>query len=184
MSDAAAKRRAKQTINNLVLSLIACLGFVLVLVLIVPRDDTPRHKKVDYVAVAKDAEASSAKNLFEPNLENGWWSNAARWSKGADSVATWYLGLVGGKNQFIGVTQAFDHNPTWLALQTTNYQPDGQAPEIAENWMKWRLAPNQKGDPTIWTIEFANQAFVLDGTAEPTEFAEIAAQIEEEFGNE
>lgn len=184
MSDAAAKRRAKQTVNNLLLSLIACLGFVLVLVLIVPRDDTPRHKPVDYVSIAADAEAASGKNLFEADLAQDWWANSASWNLGADGVATWYTGLVGGQNQFIGVTQAFDQNATWLALQTTGYLPNTEGEATAANWTKWKLAPEQKGDPTIWTIEFGSQAFVLKGTATDAEFVAIASQIEAEFSND
>ncbi|MEY4981103.1 MAG: hypothetical protein RL174_441, partial [Actinomycetota bacterium] len=45
--DAAAKRRAKQTVINLLLSLAATLGIVIVTVLAVPRDDSNRIQPVD-----------------------------------------------------------------------------------------------------------------------------------------
>lgn len=116
--DAAAKRRARQTVNNLVLALIASLGIMLAIVLIVPRDDSNRIQKVDYKSVALEAKASSGKQVIAPELPAEWWSNSARWSpKPVDGVQNWYVGFVGPKNQYIGLTQAFGINPTWLAFQ-------------------------------------------------------------------
>jgi hypothetical protein len=79
-SDAAAKRRAKQTVINLALSLGASLGIVLVLILIVPRDDSNRIQPVDFTSIAMEAEVSSGKEIVAPQLPQGWWSNSARWS--------------------------------------------------------------------------------------------------------
>ena len=116
--DAAAKRRARQTINNLILALIASLGIMLAIVLIVPRDDSNRIQKVDYKSIALEAKASSGKQIIAPELPAGWWANSARWSpKPVDGVQNWYVGFVGPKNQYIGLTQAFGINPTWLAFQ-------------------------------------------------------------------
>ena len=55
MSDAAAQRRARQTVINLGLSLAATLGIVLALVLIVPRDDSNRIQPVDFKGIAAGA---------------------------------------------------------------------------------------------------------------------------------
>jgi len=99
MSDAAAQRRARQTITNLVLALGASVGLVIALVMIVPRDDTSLIKKVDYVSVAKDASASTARPVIVPKIATDWWCNSARWeaSPGDGTDASWYVGFVGPK---------------------------------------------------------------------------------------
>jgi hypothetical protein len=47
MSDAAAARRARQTLINLLLSLLATVGVMVLLVLAVPRDDSNRVQPVE-----------------------------------------------------------------------------------------------------------------------------------------
>jgi hypothetical protein len=133
--DAAAKRRAKQTVNNLVLALLASLGVMLALVLVVPRDDSNRIQSVDYKAIAAEAQASSGQQIIAPELPAGWWSNSARWTaKPADGVQNWYSGFVGPKNQYIGLTQAFGINPTWLAFQLKNSAKTGTQAVGDKTW--------------------------------------------------
>lgn len=184
MSDSAAKHRAKQTVNNLLLSLLATSGLVLVLVLIVPRDDSSRHQPVDFVSVASSTEAATSNNVFTPTLPDDWWANAARWSPGTDGVDTWYLGLVGGQNQFVSVKQAFNYNATWLALETAGYLPDTASSDSNPKWLKLTKLEDVKGDPTIWVYELPNQVFILKGTATASEFSTFANQIENEFGSD
>ena len=68
MSDAAAQRRAKQTLNNLLLSLAATVGVMVLLVLAVPRDDSNRVQPVDYVAIAEQAAAETSEKLLVPTI--------------------------------------------------------------------------------------------------------------------
>ena len=133
--DSAAKHRAKQTVVNLVLSLVACLGIVIVTVLAVPRDDSNRIKPVDYVATALAAEESSQLDLVAPELPTGWWANQAKWNAtSADGVKVWKVGFVGPKNQYVGVVQGFAVNPTWVALQTVNFVPDTESTSTNNTW--------------------------------------------------
>ena len=149
--DSAAKHRAKQTVVNLVLSLVACLGIVIVTVLAVPRDDSNRIKPVDYVAAAESAEAASNLNLVAPELPSGWWANQAKWNaSAADGVKVWKVGFVGPNNQYIGVTQGFGVNPTWVALQTIGFEPDTESKATNNTWTKWKPAKNTDADPHLW----------------------------------
>ena len=68
MSDAAAQRRARQTVINLGLSLAATLGIVLALVLIVPRDDSNRIQPVDFKDIAAGAVETTGLPLIVPEL--------------------------------------------------------------------------------------------------------------------
>lgn len=180
--DSAAKHRAKQTVINLVLSLVACLGIVIVTVLTVPRDDSNRIKPVDYVAAAKTAEASSSLDLVAPVLPEGWWANQAKWNAVAsDGVKVWKVGFVGPQNQYVGVTQGFAVNPTWSALQTLGYEPDTEAVTASPSWTKWKPGPNTDSDPYLWTLENNGDLIVINATAKPDEISIIAGLIEQEL---
>lgn len=180
--DSAAKHRAKQTVVNLVLSLVACLGIVIVTVLAVPRDDSNRIKAVDYVAAAESAEASSKLNLVAPALPAGWWANQAKWNAAAaDGVKVWKVGFVGPKNQYVGVTQGFAVNPTWVALQTIGFEPDTDSAAKNNTWTKWKPAKNTDADPHLWTFEQDGNFIAMSSTASYAELDEFAALLEKEI---
>ena len=181
--DAAAKRRAKQTLINLLLSLAATAGLVLALVLAVPRSDTNLVKPVDYVAVANSAAQSSHRPIIAPLLPGkDWWCNSARWNASSvDGVENWYVGFVGPNNQYLGLTQAFDSNPTWMALKLAQTTRTGSV-EVAG--VRWDIYESpEKHDPAK-TMDYvmvrsvgADQLFIY-GTASKTEFNSFAAQVE------
>jgi hypothetical protein len=180
--DSAARHRAKQTVINLALSLIACLGIVIVTVLIVPRDDSNRIKPVDYIAAASTAEASSNLNLATPVLPDGWWANQARWNgTAADGVKTWKIGFVGPKNQYVGMTQGFGVNPTWIALQTVGYVPNSESNARNQNWTKWKPGQGTDGDPQLWTYEKDGVLVTMRSTASDEELDLFAGLIEDEM---
>ncbi|MEN9970297.1 MAG: hypothetical protein RLZZ229_505 [Actinomycetota bacterium] len=178
--DSAAKHRAKQTARNLTLSIIACLGIVLATVLIVPRDDSNRIQPVDYKASAISAEAASGKQILAPELPQGWWANRAKWTANpTDGVAFWKVGFVGPKNQWIGMTQAFEVNPTWVALLSKDYAPDLEAIDSNPNWTKW-ATQDEGSEPTLWTLAVGNDLVALNGSGTAEEFAAFATIIETE----
>ena len=180
--DSAAKHRAKQTVVNLILSLVACLGIVIVTVLAVPRDDSNRIKSVDYVAAAESAEASSNLNLVAPELPSGWWANQAKWNAAAaDGVKVWKVGFVGPKNQYVGVTQGFAVNPTWVALQTIGFEPDTNSAAKNNSWTKWKPSKNTDADPHLWTFEKNGNFISMSSTASDSELDEFAALLEKEI---
>jgi hypothetical protein len=181
--DAAAKRRAKQTVNNLVLALLASLGVMLALVLVVPRDDSNRIQSVDYKAIAAEAQASSGQQIIAPELPAGWWSNSARWTaKPADGVQNWYSGFVGPKNQYIGLTQAFGINPTWLAFQLKNSAKTGTQAIGDYTWDIYEaLEPSDppKTKDFMMVLNYnSNDTALIYGVAKPADFVAIATAIQ------
>jgi hypothetical protein len=180
--DSAAKHRAKQTVVNLILSIIATLGIVLITILIVPRDDSNRIKPVDYLSVAASAEASSKLNLIAPALPEGWWANQARWSTAAsDGVLVWKVGFVGPNNQYIGLTQAFKVNPTWVSLRTQGFENDPTATNAIPDWKFLRPDANTDADPYLWTLERDGNFVSLTSTASLEELAIFASLVEQEL---
>ncbi len=181
--DAAAKRRARQTVNNLVLALIASLGVMLAIVLIVPRDDSNRIKPVDYKSIASQALASSGKMVAAPDLPKGWWANSARWSpQPTDGVQNWYVGFVGPKNQYIGLTQAFNVNPTWLAFQLKNDAKTGTQAVGSFTWDIYEAVepndpPKTKDFAMVLNYNFHDTAIIY-GVAKRQDFVDLASAVQ------
>lgn len=181
MSDAAAKRRARQTVVNLILALAACLGIVLIMILGVPRDDSMRITKVDYKSVAAEVKNSTGLEVAAPAIDQGWWSNAARWQdKPADGVRNWHVGFVSPKNKYVSVDEAFGANPTWLAQRTKDYL----LVETITTYGNWTLqkfegqTESKKGQQlSAWTEENGHLV-ILSGTASLEEFKKFAKALE------
>lgn len=188
MSDQAAKeRRAKQTVNNLLLSLLATAGMVLLLVLVVPRDDSSRIPHVDYTAIAQQAATSSKQAIIVPELPKGWWSNKATWlATPVDAVPRFEAGFVGAKNQYIGFTQAFGVNPTWLALTLKDVVLEKHYSN-AGSTIVWGIykSPKVNNPPktkdTIWIANVGADALMIYGDGNVDEFVQFTKAIEKKL---
>lgn len=182
MSDAAAQRRARQTVINLILSLAATVGLVLVMVLIVPRDDSNQIPHVDYRAVAADATSATGRPIIVPDIGSDWWSNSARLStKPNDGTdGSWYAGFVGPKNQYIGLTQTFKTNPTWVALQLSEKQQTGELKTGQRVWQVWQSlekhVPAKTRDYMLLSGQ-GDDTFLIYGTASESEFKSFASNV-------
>lgn len=173
--DAAAKRRARQTLINLLLALGATIAMALALVMVVPRDDSNLIKPVDYTAIAADVRQSVGIDVLSPEtIPDGWWSNSARWRDNtADGVNYWHVGFVGPKSQYVGVDQVFATNPTWLAQRTAAFEVVGAAKQIGEFVItEYRGVADGKTGEKLWLYTFGNNqdAIIIDGTASLDEF--------------
>ena len=188
MSDQKAKEhRAKQTVNNLLLSLLATAGMVLVLILIVPRDDSSRIPKIDYIAIAEQATVSTGNGIAAPTIEAGWWSNQAKWfGSPIDAMPRFAVGFVSPKNDYIGMTHAFGVNPTWLALSLKDVvlEKNFSNPSSDVEWGIYRSAevhdPVQTRD-YMWVATVGSNAILLYGTAPESDFKKLSTSIENEL---
>lgn len=185
--DAAAKRRARQTIRNLLLSLVACLGLVLAIVLIVPRDNSSRIQRVDYKSIGAEVASSTGLNIMIPELPEGWWCNKATWTgKSPDGVKTWYLGLIGPNNQYVGFTQAFDVNPTWFVGQLGQGAAVAGPKYAGNGWWQWDASPQHDPMQTrdhVWAFQTkaiekaSGEAYLLYGAESVKDFQKIASVL-------
>lgn len=173
--------RQRQTMQNLVFALGASLLVVLVIVLMVPRGGAPVEPDVDVAAVAEQAQIASDDPLAVPELPDGWRANAAELRRsGADGVTAWYAGYLTPSDEYIGMYQGFDANPTWVAallertLATGTTTIDGVAWTVYDN----RRSNDDLGNARYGLVtESGGNSFVLLGTATPEEFATLAAAI-------
>jgi hypothetical protein len=180
--------RSRKTVNNLVYSLLATLGAVIVLVLIVPRSDTPIDREVDFTSVAEQVQPGVEVPLAAPVLPGGWAANAAEWrSGGNDGVSSWYIGLLTPTNEFIGLTQAVDANPTWLAAQLSDVTAGDTITIDGVEWDVYRNpAPaDERGNfDSALVTEAGDSSYLLVGTASDEELAVLAGALAEQIGSE
>ena len=184
--DAAAQRRARQTLINLLLALGATLALALTLVMIVPRDDSNLIKPVDYKPIAENVQSSTGLAVLAPaELPTGWWVNSARWSAApADGVQSWHIGFVGPKNQYVGVDQAFKTNPTWVAQKLLGYEMVTMMTAYG-NWSvsEYKGTTDKNRDQPLWFYQLGDgeQTVFLTGTASRDEFAQFAKLLDLHF---
>jgi hypothetical protein len=181
VSDAAAKRRARQTLINLLLSLGATIGVMLVLILAVPRDDSNRVQAVDYKELAAQAASQAPGPLLVPAIPVDWYSNSARFrSATQDGVATWYAGFVGPNSEFIALTQGFDVNQTWLQIQLEANKPTEEVILGNSTWEIFESSKEnnpQKSKDFLMVLEYDSNAVLVYGVAPRQQLEEFAHQL-------
>lgn len=173
--------RTRQTVNNLVLSLLATLALVLVIVLIVPRGNTVTTPSVDYAAAAAQGNGSEPDALASPVLPKTWKSNSAQLNTGApDGVDSWYIGLISPSQQYVGVTQGFNADATWLADQVNRSLASGTTVIDGVSWDVYdnRNAPTDQGNVQYaLTTTAGHSTYVVFGTAPTKEIGTVAASL-------
>lgn len=175
------KHRQRQTLKNLVLALGASLLVVLVIVLMVPRSGAPIDRDIDVASVAEQAQIASGAPLAVPRVPEGWRANAAELrTSEADGVTAWYAGYLTPSNEYIGMYQGLEANPTWVAgllertLATGTTTIDG---------VEWTVYDNRGTGDDVGNAEYGltteagDSTFVLIGTATPAEFEALARAL-------
>lgn len=184
-AEASRLHRSRQTVRNLLASLLVCGLAVLVLVLIVPRNDSPRVFDVDYRAVAAEAQHDYTQPLVAPKVPESWRSNAAEIRTGADKVTEWYTGFViydGDQAQgFVGMSQGLNANDTWALQKLAGRSQTG---EITVGGVQWRefdathLSPEEAGNTRYALIsEIDGSLFVVYGSHDPEQVRLLAERI-------
>lgn len=186
MSDSAARHRARQTVINLCLALAASVGIVITMVLVVPRDDSNRIKEVDYTAISQKAKADSGFDVITITPPTNWWANnAALTTNNVDTVPVFKAGFVGSDIKYIGYTQAFNANPTWLALSLNGKVI---SKEYSSKHYKWEVYESVvKNEPKktmdyIMVLNYKDQDYVLlYGVADESEFKVFVDSIDKQL---
>ncbi len=181
-----ANHRNRQTVNNLVYSLIATVALVIVIVLVVPRGNpTNTTPPVDYAAVAQEAQGSEPDRLLVPSLPEGWKANSAELrTKTADGVDSWYIGLLTPKGEYIGVTQGFDANDSWVADQVAKSRIAGTRDV---DGVRWDVYDNRKASSDAGNVAYAlttdagHSSIIVFGTADDAEFRTVASSLSDQI---
>ncbi|RWZ64666.1 DUF4245 domain-containing protein [Labedella populi] len=145
--------RARQTVNNLVFSLLATVGVVILIVLVVPRSDQPMDRAVDWRSITTEAQQSRSEALVSPDLPDSWTSNYAEIrSTGTGGVTSWNIGFVTPSREFVGVIQGFDADPTWLAAQL-NRSIASSVTTIGG--LEWTVYDNRESTDDVGNVHYA-----------------------------
>ncbi|GGA60586.1 hypothetical protein GCM10011490_08450 [Pseudoclavibacter endophyticus] len=172
-AEASRLHRARQTFRNLLASLAVCALIVLVMVLIVPRDDSPVVRDIDYAAAAAEAASDVSAPLAAPELPSQWTSNEAELRTGADGVTEWYIGFIlsdgdGNAAEFVGMSQGLDANPTWLADRVAKRAPTSTTVVGGLTWDEYDytdLPPGESGNNAYTLVlERAESTYVVYGS--------------------
>jgi hypothetical protein len=186
LSDSAARHRARQTVINLCLALAASVGLVVTLVLIVPRDDSSRIQEVDYTIISQKAKVDSGFEVITVNPPTNWWSNnAALTTNNIDTVPVFKAGFVGSDIKYIGYTQAFNANPTWLALSLNGKVLTEQYSSKHYTWDVYESVVENNPKKTmdyIMVLNYKDQDYLLlYGVADQSEFKSFIDSIDKEL---
>jgi Protein of unknown function (DUF4245) len=181
MAEARRKRRANQTVRNLIGSLIASLAIVLFLVLVVVRPE-PTPPAVDYIAAASEAEASLGTAVIAPIVPPTWSANRAELA-GSGGIDEWTIGFITAENTFLGLLQGFTDEQSWL--QDALRDPGaGETVRIAGvEWQRYdRRGVDGVGLREIALVtSTAESTVVLYGTANDTDLELLATAVAAEL---
>lgn len=179
-ADAAQKRRSRQTVTNLLLSLAACLAVVFAVILVAVRPTAPNLPEVDYVSVARQAQSDITAPLAAPTLDGGWSANAARLSPADDDgVVSWYIGFLTPGSQFIGMRQGIGATAGWIAHQLPQTRATGTVVVAGVPWQVYdrRDARDPGNFAYAMSTTSGSSAYVLFGTAKTAEFHTLATAL-------
>lgn len=120
-----AERRSRQTIKNLVWSMLASLGVVVLLVLVVARPDDNLVQPVEWTSVAEKATVDLSASVVQPALPEGWSANRAEVTNEPGTGGVWSLGLITDDRAYVFLDQGFQADASWVAGRTQLSRPTG-----------------------------------------------------------
>lgn len=113
--------RQRKTVNNLVFSLIATLGVVLVIFLMSPQGtDAWKDHSVDVGVTASQMSPTAGRTLVAPEQPKGWVAKQAELRGGTGNISHWYIGYTTAANAYAAVGQTYttDGSPvdeSWIS---------------------------------------------------------------------
>ncbi|MEN9619939.1 MAG: hypothetical protein RL499_132 [Actinomycetota bacterium] len=181
IAEARRKRRANQTVRNLIGSLIASLAIVLFLVLVVVRPE-PTPLPVDYRAAAAEAEASLGTAVLAPVVPPTWSANRAELA-GSGGIDEWAIGFITADKTFLALLQGFTDEQSWL--QDALRDP-GAGETVTIAGVEWQRY-DRRGVEGVGLREIAlvtatpDSTVVLYGTASDADLEALATAVAAEL---
>lgn len=172
---AKAAKRANASVIGMVIALLVCVLAFLPIVLMNPAPKGEGFRPdVDVATIARNATGVAGFTPVTPDTGDTFKPNYARWESGSGSgVPTWEIGFLTPKENFIGLTQTNQANPTWVLQQTENLPVTGTR---SAGGQEWELRDSGKEKRSM-VLEYRGTTIVLSGTAKLEEFATLAAAV-------
>ena len=138
-------------------------------------------RPVDVDAVAAQASAGLDYTALSPDVPQDWTATFARLrSGGADQVPAWEAGYVTAQEQFVGITQTDQSNPTWLSQAVKGAPNAGQ---VAVAGTSWDLHEPVEGDRHL-VGELDGTTVVITGSGELSDLEQMATAVQSAAGTE
>ena len=153
----APRGRGKQTVGDMVRSLLVVLVLVFVVVALNAQDDSgEKLQPLDYSGTLAQAQDTAPYDVLAPiGLPDSWVPTSARTGRDGDAV-TWHLGLVTPAGDYAGVEQS-DGDPEALVADVADGGDDSGTVTISG--LRWRKVDGGRPE---------KHALVLDGEAVTT----------------
>ncbi|WP_431861927.1 DUF4245 domain-containing protein [Micrococcus terreus] len=169
-------KRAGQSALAMVLSVLATLAVALMVYFLNPGSTAETYERpVDVDAVATQATAGLDYTALSPEVPEDWRATYARLRSGsADQVPAWEAGYVTGQEEFVGLTQTDQSNPTWLS-QTVKGAPN--AGQVSVDGIAWALHEPAEGDRHL-VGELEGTTVVISGSGELSDLEAMATALQ------
>ncbi len=175
-SQPTASRYALGSVPNMLRSLAAVLGLVLVLILMVPRVSSISRPPVDVHSSAVAVVGDTGWPIEEPRgLPAGWNATAVRFVRSTDGLMTWHAGYQTPTGDYVAIEQTKGATPGWLEAETNRAPIVGHTTVGGRTWTQYRRPDKTQNSLVAGPSGSADLTTVITGTGT---FAELAAFAE------
>jgi hypothetical protein len=171
------RRGTRKTAADMVRSMLVIIGFVAVIVLLVPRPNEVVQPDVDAAGAAAGARAGLTFVPAVPTgLPAGWVARTAKAQVGTDDVDMWLLQYRTPDGAYGAVRQAREATAAWEARQVTDGREDGTVRVGGADWVV-RSRPDR--GITSWVLRRGDLTTVVTGTASAAELETLVTHLPE-----
>lgn len=174
-----ALRRSRQNFRNLIASLAACVGLVIVIVALVPRGTAPTTRDVDVASAVQQFGDTAGQPLVAPKVPSSWKANAAQ-LRGSGDTASWYVGYVIGGSEYAGLTEGLPGTTGLLETVLEGAQPTGTT---TIGGLPWRVYDRRDLGSDAGNVAYGLSTKIGEvvvavyGTAPPKQVRALAAAV-------
>ena len=166
----------RQTVGDMVRSMLVVLAFVAVLMLVTWRPQPEAVKVVDPSDAIAVATAQATFPLEAPTgLAEGWRPTSARWEptekSGSDPVL--HIGYVTPQDAYAQVSQSSSISDAYIAEQTREGRPVGDVAIDGVVWQRW-----ERGDRRSLLLLEPEVTTIVSGTAAWDELTALATSLD------
>ncbi|MFE0457994.1 DUF4245 domain-containing protein [Kitasatospora sp. NPDC058965] len=166
--------RGRQTVRDMVLSMVAVMGVALVAYLTIPHSGNGDPVKVvDYSAALASAKRAAPYPVLAPEgLSDKWRATSVTYQKDATGHAGWHLGFVTPDGKYASVEQSDEPKGDLLKTVVAGFAPDGGSTIAGQSWDRYQ------GDRYRAVTETSGSATTLvAGSASYAELEQLAQAL-------
>ncbi|WP_166987255.1 DUF4245 domain-containing protein [Canibacter zhoujuaniae] len=176
--------KKRKTLNNLIYSLLVTLGFLALIVLIVPRgtgDFTTRN--VDVQQLAEGASDTFGQTVANPAVGDKWLAKQAKVRFDREELVTyWYIGYTTPSGNYAGVAQGHNNemlpaDARWVNKQLEGKKQTGTASFAGYDWQVYDHSSDSADSSNVlwaYVTELPQATLIVSGTGSEAEIRDLA----------